>query len=143
MALGDRIVVMEHGRVAQIGKPREIYQHPATRFVAEFIGTMNRLTGTTKNGVFSCKAGNLPWARAPESATEILFRPEDIRVAENHETTGLQGTVAAAFFLGDRTRLFVEVGEARPLVIESTARRDFSHGEAVRLAIDPRGLLVL
>ena len=143
MALGDRIVVMEHGRVAQIGKPREIYQRPATRFVAEFIGTMNRLTGSTQNGVFQCKAGNLPWAEAPANATEILFRPEDIRVAESHETTGLQGTVAAAFFLGDRTRLFVEVGEARPLVIESTARRDFGHGEAVRLAVDPRGLLVL
>jgi putative spermidine/putrescine transport system ATP-binding protein len=143
MALGDRIVVMEHGRVAQIGKPREIYQRPATRFVAEFIGTMNRLTGTTKDGVFACSAGNLPWAGAPPTATEILFRPEDIRVAESGEATSLQGTVAAAFFLGDRTRLFVEVGEARPLVIESTARRDFSHGEAVRLAIDPRGLLVL
>jgi putative spermidine/putrescine transport system ATP-binding protein len=141
MALGDRIVVMEHGRVAQIGKPREIYQRPATRFVAEFIGTMNRLTGTTENGVFTCKAGTLPWTEAP--ATEILFRPEDVRVAESHETTGLNGTVAAAFFLGDRTRLFVEVGEARPLVIESTARRDFGHGEALQLAIDPRGLLVL
>jgi putative spermidine/putrescine transport system ATP-binding protein len=143
MALGDRIVVMEHGRVAQIGKPREIYQRPATRFVAEFIGTMNRLTGTTRNGVFTCNAGSLPWADAPASATEILFRPEDVRVAESGEATGLQGTVAAAFFLGDRTRLFVDVGEARPLVIESTARRDFSHGDAVRLAIDPRGLLVL
>jgi putative spermidine/putrescine transport system ATP-binding protein len=143
MALGDRIVVMEHGRVAQIGKPREIYQRPATRFVAEFIGTMNRLTGTTRNGVFACNAGSLPWAEAPANATEILFRPEDVRVAESGDATGLQGTVAAAFFLGDRTRLFVDVGEARPLVIESTARRDFSHGDAVRLAIDPRGLLVL
>ena len=45
MALGDRIVVMEHGRVAQVGRPREIYQRPATRFVAEFVGTMNRLRG--------------------------------------------------------------------------------------------------
>ena len=51
--------------------------------------------------------------------------------------------MASAFFLGDRTRLFVDVGEERPLVIESTARRDFEHGEAVGLAIDPRGLLVL
>ncbi len=143
MALGDRIVVMDHGRVAQIGRPREIYQQPATRFVAEFIGTMNRLTGTTENGVFTCRAGDLAWNEAPANATEILFRPEDIRVAESHETTGLQGTVAAAFFLGDRTRLFVEVGEARPLVVESTARRDFGHGETVQLAIDPRGLLVL
>ena len=143
MALGDRIVVMEHGRVAQIGKPRDIYQRPATRFVAEFIGTMNRLTGSVNNGTFTCKAGGLAWPEAPSSATEILFRPEDIRVVEEHERAGLQGKVAAAFFLGDRTRLFVDVGEAQPLVIESTARRDFSHGDPVGLAIDPRGLLVL
>ena len=143
MALGDRIVVMEHGRVAQIGKPREIYQRPATRFVADFIGTMNRLTGTAGGGVFRCKAGTVAWAEAPAAATESLFRPEDIRVAENGEAASLQGKVASAFFLGDRTRLFVDVGEERPLVIESTARRDFQHGEAVGLAIDPRGLLVL
>jgi len=143
MALGDRIVVMEHGRVAQIGKPRDIYQRPATRFVAEFIGTMNRLTGSVSNGTFTCKAGDIAWAQAPATATEILFRPEDIRVVESGEATGLKGTVAAAFFLGDRTRLFVDVGEAQPLVIESTARRDFSHGDPVGLAIDPRGLLVL
>ena len=143
MALGDRIVVMEHGRVAQIGKPRDIYQRPATRFVAEFIGTMNRLTGSMNNGRFTCKAGGIAWPEAPTNATEILFRPEDIRVVESGEATGLKGTVAAAFFLGDRTRLFVDVGEAQPLVIESTARRDFSHGDAVGLAIDPRGLLVL
>ncbi|MDP3241988.1 MAG: ABC transporter ATP-binding protein, partial [Reyranella sp.] len=143
MALGDRIVVMEHGRVAQIGKPRDIYQRPATRFVAEFIGTMNRLTGSMNNGRFICKAGGIAWPEAPVNATEILFRPEDIRVVESGETTGLQGKVAAAFFLGDRTRLFVDVGEAQPLVIESTARRDFSHGDPVGLAIDPRGLLVL
>lgn len=143
MALGDRIVVMEHGRVAQIGKPRDIYQRPATRFVAEFIGTMNRLTGSVSSGTFTCKAGGIDWSEAPATATEILFRPEDIRVVESGEATGLKGTVAAAFFLGDRTRLFVDVGEAQPLVIESTARRDFSHGDPVGLAIDPRGLLVL
>lgn len=143
MALGDRIVVMDHGRVAQVGEPRDIYQRPATRFVAEFIGTMNRLSGVVRDGVFACRAGELAWDTARGSATEVLFRPEDIRIAESQEASGLQGTVAAAFFLGDRTRLFVDVGEAQPLVIESTARRDFSHGETVRLAIDPRGLLVL
>ncbi len=143
MALGDRIVVMEHGRVAQIGSPREIYQKPASRFVAEFIGTMNRLTGSARNGVFSCRAGDLPWAELPPGASEILFRPEDIRLAESAEAAPLRGTIAAAFFLGDRTRLFVDAGEAQPLVVETAARRDFAHGEAVGLNIDPRGLLVL
>src|SRR3546814_12484371 len=72
MALGDRIVVMEHGRVAQVGKPRDIYQRPATRFVADFIGTMNRLTGTTRGGVFSFRAGDLAWAHAPAAPTEQI-----------------------------------------------------------------------
>ena len=57
MALGDRIVVMEHGRVAQVGRPREIYQRPATRFVAEFIGTMNRLGGSVRDGAFRHRGG--------------------------------------------------------------------------------------
>src|SRR5690606_31402540 len=43
MALGDRIVVMSHGRVAQTGTPREIYHKPSSEFVANFIGTMNRV----------------------------------------------------------------------------------------------------
>ena len=45
MALGDRIAVMEHGRIAQIGSPQDIYCAPATTFVADFIGTMNRISG--------------------------------------------------------------------------------------------------
>ena len=143
MALGDRIVVMEHGRVAHVGSPREIYQRPATRFVAEFIGTMNRLTGSSAAGVFTCRAGTVAWPEAPAGATELLFRPEDIQVVEPVEHSTLKGTVAAAFFLGDRTRLFIDVGEEQPLVVETDTRRKFSHAEAVGLAIDARGLLVL
>jgi putative spermidine/putrescine transport system ATP-binding protein len=141
MALGDRIVVMEQGRVAQVGRPRDIYQRPATRFVAEFIGTMNRISGSVRNGVFVTSAGTIPWPDAPAHAAEVLFRPEDISLAEG--TPHLTGTVAAAFFLGDRTRLFVDVGESKPLVVETSARRDFQRGEAVGLAIDPRGLMAI
>jgi putative spermidine/putrescine transport system ATP-binding protein len=141
MALGDRIVVMEHGRVAQVGRPRDIYQRPATRFVAEFIGTMNRLTGSVRDGAFVTKVGTIPWPQAPANATEVLFRPEDVTLSDS--TASLHATVAAAFFLGDRTRLFVEVGEARPLVVETGARRDFHHGDSVELNVDPRGLMAL
>lgn len=143
MALGDRIVVMEHGRVAHVGTPREIYQRPANRFVAEFIGTMNRLSGQASGGSFRCRAGTVAWPQLPAGATELLFRPEDVRLAEPDEPTTLSGSVAAAFFLGDRTRLFIEVGEEQPLVVETAARRRFEHGEKLGLAIDVNGLLVL
>jgi putative spermidine/putrescine transport system ATP-binding protein len=141
MALGDRIVVMEHGRVAQVGRPRDIYHRPATRFVAEFIGTMNRLGGSVRDGAFVTAAGSIPWPDAPPDTTEVLFRPEDVTLAA--DTPHLNGTVAAAFFLGDRTRLFVQVGEGRPLVVETNTRRDFQHGEAMGLNVDPRGLMAL
>jgi putative spermidine/putrescine transport system ATP-binding protein len=141
MALGDRIVVMEHGRVAQVGRPREIYQRPATRFVAEFVGTMNRLRGRVEGGAFIAAAGRIPWPDAPGDAREVMFRPEDVSlaVAGGH----LSGTIAAAFFLGDRTRLFVDVGEDKPLVVEASARGDFRHGETVGLDVDFRGLMAL
>jgi putative spermidine/putrescine transport system ATP-binding protein len=140
MALGDRIVVMEHGRVAQVGRPREIYQRPATRFVAEFVGTMNRLRGRVEGSAFIAAAGRIPWPDAPTNAREVMFRPEDVSLAAAGH---LNGTIAAAFFLGDRTRLFVDVGEDKPLVVEASARGDFRHGEAVGLDVDFRGLMAL
>ncbi len=142
MALGDRIVVMEHGRVAQVGKPREIYLRPATRFVADFVGTMNRLKGSARDGAFITTAGNIPWSDAPASATEVLFRPEDVSLADANPH--LTGVITASFFLGDRTRLFVQAGDGdNPLVVETGARRDFQHGETVGLTVDPRGLMAL
>jgi putative spermidine/putrescine transport system ATP-binding protein len=141
MALGDRIVVMDHGKVAQVGRPREIYQQPANRFVADFIGTMNRLTGSVDRDGFRCRAGFLPWPDARAGTREIMFRPEEAVLLD--QAGGLAGTVVGSFFLGDRTRLFVDVGEAQPLVVESAARREYKQGDAVHLTVDPAHLLVL
>ncbi|MEO8151753.1 MAG: ABC transporter ATP-binding protein [Rhizobacter sp.] len=143
MALGDVIVVMDHGRVAQVGSPRDIYHQPASRFVAEFIGTMNRLTGTVNDGVFSCPAGTFAWADLPTHATEVMFRPEDVRIVDGAADVKLSGTVAGVFFLGDRTRLLIDVGEERPVIVENAARADVQRGDRVALQIDARGLLVM
>ncbi len=143
MALGDRIVVMDHGRVAQIDTPRAIYRRPATRFVADFIRAMNAVRGTVRDGMFECQAGRMPFPdRATSGPIEILFRPEDVSVVED-DARELSGRVTAAFFLGDRTRLFVEVGEPQPIVVETSSRREIHRGDPVALRVDPRGILVL
>jgi putative spermidine/putrescine transport system ATP-binding protein len=141
MALGDRIAVMENGRLAQVGRPRDIYQRPATRFVAEFIGTMNRLSGHVRDGAFVTTGGAIPWPGAPNDATEVLFRPQDVTLDETDPH--LSGTIAAVFFLGDRVRLLVQVGPGAPLVVETDARRELTHGQTVGLKVDPRGLMAL
>ena len=141
MALGDRIVVMDHGRVAQIGTPREIYLAPASGFVADFIGTMNRLEGRVEAGSFVTSAGAIPWPGAPAGARHVLFRPESAQLAANG-AGHLAGTVSAAFFLGDRTRLFIDCG-GQPVIAETAERREFARNAPVRLVVDGDALLTL
>jgi putative spermidine/putrescine transport system ATP-binding protein len=142
MALGDRIVVMSHGRVAQVGRPREIYERPASRFVAEFVGTMNAVRGVVRDGHLEIPGGRIPWLRPGAGEVEVLFRPEGAAVVEPGAGT-LKARIMSSFYLGDRTRLVVEgVGDA-PVVLETPARREFHAGQDVDLAIDPDALLVL
>jgi len=121
MALGDRIVVMEKGRIAQSGTPQEIYHHPATTFVADFIGTMNRMV---------------------RDGREVMFRPEDVRIVQagGHD---IEAKVISSFFLGDHTRLVVDAGGAAPLIVETTDRRTWPRGETVHLAIAPGAILAV
>ena len=149
MALGDRVAVMDHGRIAQIGTPREIYRRPASRFVAEFIGTMNRLAGRWDGDSFLCAAGRIagaagriPRTAAGSEAVEIMFRPEHVHVVDEGEPAddGLVGTVSSVLFHGDRTRLLVDVENPRALVVDSAAHREYHRGERLRLRVDPGGV---
>src|SRR5438034_4701175 len=88
LALSDRIVVMSRGHVEQIGTPREIYEFPQTRFVADFIGASNLLSGTivsagatgviVRAGRLELRSTDRPPAEA--SAVTVLLRPERIRL---------------------------------------------------------------
>jgi len=142
MALGDRIVVMSQGLVTQIGTPREIYYRPANRFVADFVGTMNRVTGTAADGFLETRSGRIPWEGTERGEVEVLFRPENAAITTPGEAH-LRGTIRTAFFLGDRTRLLVEGVGATPIVVETSGRREYREGEEVGLRIEPGSLLTL
>jgi putative spermidine/putrescine transport system ATP-binding protein len=123
MALGDRIAVMEAGQIVQIGTPREVYYRPRTAFVADFIGTMNRM-------------------RLGTNGSESLFRPEDTRIVPSSEAQ-FSGTIVSVFFLGDHTRLMVDCGASQLLTVETTERREFAQGQTLHLAVTPEALLTL
>ena len=140
MALGDRIAVMEHGRIAQIGTPREIYYRPATRFVADFIGTMNRVQGVVEGESLRLPSGVLPVG--PRVTHEVLFRPEDVRIVVGGDAQ-LHARIVSAFFLGDHTRLILDVGAEQPITADTVERREFKPGDVVPIAVDAEALLFL
>jgi putative spermidine/putrescine transport system ATP-binding protein len=140
MALGDRIVVMEKGRIAQQGTPQDIYHRPATAFVADFIGTMNRIAGERVDGHLVFAAGRIPLGGI--AACEVMFRPEDVRLvaAGQHH---LEGKVISSFFMGDHTRLIVDAQAGAPIVVETSERRTWPRGELIHLAVSEGALLAV
>lgn len=145
MALGDRIVVMSAGQVEQVGTPRDIYYKPANRTVADFIGTMNRITGQWRDGYFECAGGRLLMPDGAPECTEIFFRPEDGRL-DTAPTASLMGRLDLAVFMGERTRLMLSGlgGEKDGVIqIDAPGRFDLTPGTSVGIAIAPQALMTL
>lgn len=143
MALGDRVVVMEHGKIAQIGSPQDIYYRPASHFVADFIGTMNRVTGAAGAGKLRFGGGQLPCpTTSANSRTTLMFRPEDVEVViDGRGAVNMQGQVLSSFFLGDRTRLLVDVGAEQAIVVDAVRGGHWQVGERIALRVPEHALL--
>ncbi len=137
LALADRIAVMRAGRVEQIASPMEIYETPATRFVAGFVGETNFVDGIMRGGALETSFGLLPRAACdvPESARATLsLRPERIGVARDGE--GIAGQVEDFVFRGEYSLLRVRVAPDTVLRVGAYEGR-FAIGEEVKLTIAP------
>jgi ABC-type Fe3+/spermidine/putrescine transport system ATPase subunit len=141
--LADRVVVMNAGRVEQIGTPAEIYRTPATAFVARFLGLNNLVRGEVrydggKRRILT-PLGNFDAANAPAGEAELLLRPDAVRVA-NEPGRGesmLEGKVIEATYRGAACRMLVDVNGVR-LVLEFPSRQPVPGvGQAIRLVFDP------
>jgi multiple sugar transport system ATP-binding protein len=120
MTLADRVVVMNHGLVQQLGTPTEIYDRPANTFVASFIGSpaMNLITGEITDGTFRAEGIAVP---APGAGPVTLgFRAEDVHVSS--EPAQLTAPVYSMELLGDATLVSVRIGEA---LVSIRAPKDF------------------
>ena len=130
LSISDRVAVMWGGKIEQIGSPAEMYGNPATPFVAEFIGTMNRLTATVAgDGAIDYAGLRLPVDAArglPQGERVLcLVRPETVDVVALDGTAhagSLEGDVVSRIFLGAVTRVRVEDGERSLVADLSTAR---------------------
>ena len=127
MALGDRIVVMSNGQISQVGTPRNIYFKPANEFVADFIGTVNRIHVKNLKNFNSFKE------------KELLFRPDDIDIVEK-KNCHFTGTIKAQFFLGEKTRLIVNLNSEVEITVEGKFKEDYQIGSEVNLRINSDAL---
>jgi putative spermidine/putrescine transport system ATP-binding protein len=151
LSISDRVVVMNGGVAEQVGAPFEVYNQPATRFVASFVGTLNLIeaqvtdaaTGAVRIGGQAVALGRALPAR---DRVTLALRPEVVTMAPMPgRHVALPGRIASVSFLGSVIRIRAEVGEAS-IAFDTFNTPDApppSPGDAVSLGVAPRDLMAL
>lgn len=151
MSISDKIIIMSNGKVEQIGSPREIYYHPASKFVADFIGEANFLkaevlTANEEKAMIGVagrnfEVNNFAGAKPGGEAT-LVIRPEGALLAEQGL---LEGLVTLSTFMGAYQYYQVMVGDVEIQITDYNPvnRRIYEVGEKAFLDFDPRGVYIL
>ena len=141
LSMSDRIMVMDAGRMRQVGTPEEIYHDPADEFVADFVGTVNVLSGkAAPDGVWLSGLGRplvVEGALSVEADVRLAIRPERILVhdAPVDRANVVTVPVRSVAFLGDHYRYVVRLGD-QDLVVRTLARVDHGSELVVELPAD-------
>jgi putative spermidine/putrescine transport system ATP-binding protein len=140
LSVSDHVAVMYGGRIEQMGSPAEMYSAPATPFVAEFIGTMNRLEGTVVDGGVAHAGTTLRIEEAKSrprgERVLVLVRPETVEVERANGSGGpntLVGDVVTQTFLGPVTRLKI-LGEGVDVIADVPTQKALSLPVGTRVA---------
>lgn len=151
MSISDKIIIMSKGKVEQIGTPREIYYHPSSKFVADFIGEANFLDAdvTSVNGDKAeidvvgqkIEVNNFAHAKPGEKAA-LVIRPEGATLSEQGI---LEVTVTLSTFMGSYQYYQVMVGNMEIQITDYNPvnRRIYEVGEKAYLDFDPKGVYIL
>jgi spermidine/putrescine transport system ATP-binding protein len=162
LTMSDRIAVMSHGKVLQMGPAVEIYERPTSRFVADFIGESNFLDGIVKSINGRNALVTIPvWKRDLEAilmgdvslgdAVVVSVRPEKIHIGELPEARGncLEGVVVNSTYIGSDTHVYVDVGGQQIKTWEQNRistmdpRAFYKKGQKLCLTLLPDNVLVL
>jgi putative spermidine/putrescine transport system ATP-binding protein len=154
VSIADRIVVMNAGRIEQVGTPQQVYENPATRFVAQFIGLSNFIGGTVEGpGRFRASEGTLlqfGQGGVAGSRAQLVVRPEKIDVGEQAQgrPNSLSAVIDSVTFLGPLTEICVRLqgGEKITTHRQNRGNRDadrFKPGQKTSIAWAPECGFVL
>ena len=137
--MSDRIVILDHGTIQQIGLPEQLYNRPDTRFVADFLGKSNFLKANVRgqlDGALECEsggerfnvAGDKPSCNGADSVL-LALRPERIRIGA-HGTERFHGVVRQTSYLGERCHLIVDHPGFGGVLVSAPTWRMKVHPEA-------------
>jgi ABC-type Fe3+/spermidine/putrescine transport system ATPase subunit len=142
LAVADRIALVLDGRVAQVGAPRELYERPASRAAAAFLGDANLLPATWMGDHAVCALGQIPaqpMSPLPQGATcTVMVRPERLHA----DPSGCVGTIVSGDYHGTSATWQVDLGAAS-IRWSETPPRLRQPGEQVRLAVDAGAAVAL
>lgn len=143
MTLADRIVVMNAGRIEQIGTPEDLYERPANIFVAGFIGSpkMNLVNARSDERSISSAIGQFP-IQATEGQVTIGVRPENIVIGQHEGMTTLSGRVDVVERLGSNSFAYVDAGDGNLLTVELPGMTQIRAGDQLDLSIRPDSVTV-
>jgi len=150
MFMADRIALMREGRIEQLGTPAALYLSPASRFVATFLGEVNRLPARIHAGRAETPIGTAAMPGLPETEgamIEVLLRPEGLRVmTDAPEGCGTVAEVEACRLLGATTLVHLAVPDGQGGLLHLHARLPpgvwLTRGERVSVAMDPKRAFV-
>jgi iron(III) transport system ATP-binding protein len=150
MTTADRMAVLDEGRLQQVGAPRELFDAPVNRFVAEFVGSTNLFGGRFDSAAGAFIADGLGAIPLPPNSTggsAISVRPHALAVATERsgERLWFEGEVEESEFLGEFTRYVVKLGERRLTADAPHLSRlpIYPRGARVQVGIDPGEVRVL
>ena len=156
LALSDEIAVFNAGKIIQRGTPQDIYRHPKSQFVADFIGSANFLSGKVKeaanadgivlvetpHGIFRCSFAQ---AVNPEQSVLVSTRPEDFVLSDKLPSDGfnvLAGKITHRVFLGEVVDYLVDTGEGE-IRVRAKPEFDFRVGQLVQVSVSPQKCVAL
>ncbi len=158
LSLSDRICVMQAGRIVQVGSPQDLYDHPQSRYVADFVGTSNffegRITAVGKDSasLMTDRGVALDGRAGPDLASGargcLSIRPEQIRMARDASANSLEVTVHNRIFLGEHTEYLVRHEALGNIIVLAPRQgepgaREFETGRRAHLSWSGEAALIL
>jgi iron(III) transport system ATP-binding protein len=150
LAVSDRIIVMREAKIAQEGGPRDLYETPADRFVADFIGDANLVEGeiTAVNGTLAVvRVGDaelrLPHRDLALGPIELAIRPEAIHLSTDPAADAIAGTVTKAIYLGSRIEYLVGSPLGELFAVDGRVDAPIAAGSPVSIRLAEHGVTLI